>query len=67
MEYSFKKSLGKGVKYLIIFVLPIAADKLIMSYPEWAQLTLGGVLVMGINWLKFSVAPKLGRRLGITK
>ena len=67
MEYSFKKSLGKGAKYLIIFILPVVADKMILNYPEWAQLSLGGVLVMVVNYLKVEVAPKLGRKLGVIK
>lgn len=58
--YSLKKGFGKFAKYVIIFALPVAVDQLIYAYPNWAQLTLGGILVMGVNWLKVSVAPKLG-------
>ena len=60
--YSFKKTLGKGLKYIIIFALPLAVDQLIVAYPDWAQLTLGGVLVMVVNFLKVAIAPKLGWR-----
>lgn len=59
-QYSLAKTFGKGIKYFIIFALPIMADKLIVAYPDWAQLTVGGLLVMLVNWLKVSVAPKLG-------
>lgn len=59
-NYSFTKTLGKGLKYLIIFALPMAVDQLLVAYPDWMQLTLGGLLVMAVNWLKVSVAPKLG-------
>ena len=61
-NYSFLKTLGKGVKYLIIFGLPLAVDQLIIAYPDWAQLTLGGLLVMAVNFLKVYIAPKLGWR-----
>ena len=60
--YSLKKTLGKGLKYAIIFAFPLAVDQLIVAYPDWAQLTLGGVLVMLLNFLKVYVAPKLGWR-----
>jgi len=52
MKYSFKKGLVKLLKYIIIFALPVLADKLIISYPEIAQLTAGGILVMIVNYLK---------------
>jgi len=52
MNYSFKKTLLKGIKYFVIFLLPVLVDKLIVAYPAIAQLTLGGILVMIVNWLK---------------
>jgi len=61
-NYSFIKGLGKFVKYFIIFALPVVVDKLIVAYPDWAQLSLGGLLVILTNWLKVFVAPKLGWR-----
>ena len=52
MNYSFKKTLYKGLKYLIIFGLPFLVDQFIVAYPEWAQLTVGGGVVMLANWGK---------------
>jgi hypothetical protein len=52
MDYSFTKTLVKGVKYVVLFALPILVNQFIVAYPQWAQLTLGGVLVMIVNWLK---------------
>ena len=51
-EYSFKKTLLKGVKYFIIFGIPFLVNQFIFAYPEWAQLTLGSILVMIANWGK---------------
>ena len=52
MKFSIRKMFLKGLKYFVLFGLPIIVDKLIISYPKIAQLTLGGVLVMIVNWLK---------------
>jgi len=45
----------KGVKYFILFLLPVLVDRFIVNYPEIAQLTIGGALVMGYNFLKVKV------------
>ena len=52
MEYSYKKTLIKGLKYLACFVLPVLVNYFIVAYPEWAQLTVGGLLVMGLDFAK---------------
>ena len=57
-NYSFKKTLLKGAKYLIIFALPVLVDRFIVSYPEIAQLSVGGILVMLCNWLKVKVGVR---------
>jgi hypothetical protein len=57
--FSFKKNLGKGIKYSVIFLLPFLVDKFIIAYPEWAQLTIGGLLVMLVNWLKVQVGLRI--------
>ena len=51
-EFSYKQNLLKGVKYLVIFILPFLVDQFIVSYPQVAQLTVGAILVMGVNLLK---------------
>ena len=59
MEYSFKKTLVKGVKYFVIFLLPVVADKFIVNFPEIAQLTIGASIVMILNWLKVKVGVRV--------
>lgn len=54
-DYSFKKTIGKGIKYFLIFLLPILVDRFVVSYPGIAQLTVGALLVMLVNWLKVQV------------
>lgn len=51
-NYSFVKTLKKGAKYFVIFLLPVLVDKFIVSYPEIAQISVGAILLMGVNVLK---------------
>ena len=60
MDYSYAKTLKKGVKYFVIFILPFLVDKLIVSYPEIAQLTIGGILVMLADYAKRKMDITLG-------
>jgi len=55
MKYNFKIGLKKGIEYFIIFLLPILVDKFIYAYPQLAQLTVGALLVMVVNFLKISL------------
>ena len=52
----------KGVKYFVIFLLPVLANNFIVAYPELMQLTLGAVLVMlvniGKNWAQVGFMQK---------
>lgn len=48
MKYSFTKGLGKGVVGVIIFAVPLV----LMDNPSWANLTVGGLLLMAVNFLK---------------
>lgn len=57
--YSFKRTVRKGIKYFVIFLLPILIDRLIMNYPQIAQLTVGAILVMIMNWLKVRIGIRL--------
>ena len=57
-QYSLKRGFTKGLKYGIIFILPLLVDQFIISYPQWAQLTVGGILVMLLNWLKVRVGVR---------
>jgi len=59
MEYSFRKTLGKGVKYFVIFLLPVLVDRFVVAFPEVAQLTVGAGLVMLTNYLKVKVGVRL--------
>jgi len=57
MNYSFKKGLLKGVKYLVLFGIPMLVNAFVVEYPEIAQLTVGGILAMITNFLKLKVEP----------
>lgn len=62
MEFSYKTMLWKGVKNLIIFGLPFLVTQFIDNFPAYANLTIGGILKMIVNWLqvKVDVMGKLG-------
>ena len=59
MKYSIKKGLTKVVKYSLIFLLPILVDRFIVSYPELAQLSVGGILVGIVNLLKIKYGVRV--------
>lgn len=59
MEFSYKKMALKGVKYFILFLLPVLVDNFIIKYPEIAQLTIGSLLVMLVNWLKNRIGMRI--------
>ena len=48
MEYNFLKGLKKGVISAVIFAVPIV----LTSFPAWADITVGGILMILVNWLK---------------
>ena len=48
MNYSFLKGIKKGVVSAIIFAVPL----ILLNNPDWANLTIGGVLVVAVNFLK---------------
>jgi hypothetical protein len=52
MRYSLKIGLVKALKYIVIFALPILVDQFVVAFPQFAQLTVGGILVMLTNYLK---------------
>ena len=52
MKYSLKIGLLKALKYIAIFALPVVVDQFVVAYPQLAQLTVGGILVMLTNYLK---------------
>ena len=58
-KFSYKQSLLKAVKYVILFGLPVIVDQFIISYPAVAQLTVGGLLVILVNYLKVEVGLKI--------
>lgn len=47
-KYSFPQGLKKGFISVLIFSLPF----LITNFPDIANLTIGGVLAILVNWLK---------------
>ena len=54
-EFSYKANLIKGLKYFVIFLLPVLVDKFLVAYPDLAQLTVGALLVMLVNLLKVKI------------
>jgi hypothetical protein len=58
-SYSWKQTILKGVKYFVLFLLPVLIDRFIIQFPELAQLTLGGFLVMVTNFLKYKVGLRI--------
>jgi len=58
-KYDWKLTLKKGVKYTVLFILPALVSWLIVEYPQYMQLTVGGVLVMLVNFLKNKVGMRL--------
>ena len=52
MKYSFLQGLQKALKNLILFALPFAISYFTVHFPNYANLTIGGVLVMLENYAK---------------
>ena len=50
--YSIKQGIAKSAKYFVLFALPVLVDRFVVSYPQYAQLTLGAILVGLVNLLK---------------
>lgn len=48
MKYKFSKGLKKGLIGVMLFGVPI----FLVNFPTWADLTVGGVLMMLVNYLK---------------
>lgn len=48
MQYKFSKGLVKGIVSAIIFAIPV----FITAFPEWANLSIGGALVLLVNFIK---------------
>lgn len=59
MQFSLKKMVLKGMKVFVVFLLPFLVDKFLVNYPEVAQLSVGAVLYMLLNWLKVGVGMRL--------
>lgn len=51
MQYKFSKGLKKGFFALVIFAIPF----LITNFPEIANLTLGAVGLMIVNFIKIKM------------
>ena len=59
MSYSYLKTIKKGVKYFILFLLGGAIMNLAKIQPEVYDLTIGGLLVMIYDFLKHKWGIKL--------
>jgi hypothetical protein len=51
-KYSFLKGFWKAVISIVLFAIPI----FLTNFPAVADLTIGGVLVLLVNFIKFKVA-----------
>lgn len=59
MQYSIKRGFLKALINVVLFALPILVDQFVVSFPEYAQLTVGGILVMAVNYAKVGLGAKL--------
>lgn len=59
MEFSYKITLQKGVKYFVIFALPFLVDQFILTMPDIANISIGAGLLMICNLLKTKYGIKL--------
>jgi hypothetical protein len=51
MKYSFERGLLKGLTTIVVFAIPV----FLTNFPEIAQLTIGGLLIMLVNYLKVTL------------
>ena len=58
-SFSYSQMFWKGMKYFVVFLLPVLVDKFIYAYPDIAQLTVGAILVLILNFLKNKVGLKI--------
>ena len=58
-NYSYKKTVRKGIKYFVVFAFPFLVNAFVIQFPDVAQLSIGGLLVMGMNFLKHKMGVKV--------
>ena len=63
-NYSFLKGLLKGIKYAVIFLL---TGLLVGLSPQIKAVTLGGLIVIVLNWLKIRWDIKFSELIGRAK
>jgi len=56
MKYELSKGLWKGIIAFICFIIPFLASQFIIQFPDIANLTIGAVLIMIVNYIKISLA-----------
>lgn len=59
MQFEYKITLQKGVKYFVAFILPFAVDQFIFAMPDIANLTIGTCLLMLVNVLKVKYGVRI--------
>lgn len=61
MQYSFKITLKKGIKYLLMFGIPFAVYQFIVLFPDLANMNLIDIIkaVVPDVWLKLTVGAGL--------
>lgn len=59
MEFSYKVTVQKGIKYLVVFALPFFVDQFIIQMPDVANLTIGAALLSLCNILKVKYGMRI--------
>lgn len=56
-RYSLGKGIVKSLKAVVLFAVPVIINAFTLQYPEYASLTVGGLLVLIWNFLKVKDIP----------
>lgn len=59
MEYSYKKTLLKSVKWSLLFILGAGLNEAFFRYPDIMGLTFGGIMVACLDFLKHKWGVKI--------
>lgn len=59
IQYSYLKSIWKGIKYPVIVILGFVISGFIGDYPRYAELTVGGLLIFIYDWIKHKAGVRL--------
>lgn len=63
MQYSFKKSIFKGLVGFVLAFLGFTLEGVLSQDPHWAQMTVGSVLVGALAFLRNVAKVRFGARM----